>query len=187
MLRYDVPALFLQTLQEARALPPAQWQVLDLGCGTGLCGEKIIPFARTLIGVDLSEKMLAVAARKQIYDELIAADVLSYLRDKHQAFDLIIAGDVLVYFGDLAPVFSLVRQALKPGGLFILNLEMSAVAAFEMTVSGRFAHRKEYVEQIAAQHDFNVLRYREVLLREQQHGQVMGHLFLLGFLGDATI
>ena len=32
--------------------------VLDLGCGTGLCGPLLRPYARALAGVDLSPQML---------------------------------------------------------------------------------------------------------------------------------
>ena len=37
--------------------------VLDAGCGTGLCGPLVAPYARRLVGVDLSEAMLARPAR----------------------------------------------------------------------------------------------------------------------------
>ena len=179
VLRYDVPHLFLQTIEKARVKPTATWDVLDLGCGTGLCGEIIKPLARTLTGIDLSEKMLAVAENKHIYDTLIAMDVLTYLQDKHDQFDLVLAGDVLVYFGDLNAIFSLVYHALKPQGLFIFNLEMSEAEDHRITVSGRFAHHKTYVDQLAATHDFKVLAYRQAALREQQQGPVFGHLYLL--------
>ena len=47
--------------------------VLDAGCGTGLCGALVAPFARRLLGVDLSEGMLAHAMEKSVYHELFKA------------------------------------------------------------------------------------------------------------------
>ena len=44
--------------------PRTTYRILDLGCGTGLCGPLFKPMASTLIGIDLSEKMIAQAAQK---------------------------------------------------------------------------------------------------------------------------
>lgn len=179
VLHYDVPRLLMQTLDEAGTQPQGEWDIVDLGCGTGLCGEVLKPMARSLIGVDLSEKMLAVAAGKHIYDELVLADIVSFLKNKQQAFDLMVAGDVFDYFGELAEVFSLLYQSLKPGGLCIFNLEISEKEPYHLMGSGRFAHSKAYVDQLAAKHGLTVLRYRHVPLREQAHEPVFGHLYLL--------
>ena len=51
--------------------PSKRLDVLDAGCGTGLCGPLVAPYARRLAGVDLSEGMLAHAKEKNVYDELI--------------------------------------------------------------------------------------------------------------------
>ena len=37
------------------------WRILDLGCGTGQCGEAVRPLATFLAGVDLSPRMIAKA------------------------------------------------------------------------------------------------------------------------------
>ena len=52
---------------------------LDLGCGTGLVGERLRKMVRRLEGVDLSEAMLAEARRKQIYDRLHKGDLTQFL------------------------------------------------------------------------------------------------------------
>ena len=45
--------------------------VLDAGCGTGLCGPLVAPYARRLVGVDLSARMLDAGRRRDsVYDEL---------------------------------------------------------------------------------------------------------------------
>jgi predicted TPR repeat methyltransferase len=49
--------------------------VLDAGCGTGLCGTIIAPFACRLVGVDLSEGMLAHAKDKNVYHRLVKAEL----------------------------------------------------------------------------------------------------------------
>ena len=58
-------------LENSGLEPSKQLDVLDAGCGTGLCGPLLAPYARRLIGVDLSEGMLALAKEKHVYDALI--------------------------------------------------------------------------------------------------------------------
>ena len=178
-LQYQVPQLFYQIVQTAKDVPSGKWAILDLGCGTGLCGEVFKAKAASLIGVDLSEKMLAVAAQKNSYDELVHADILPFLSNKKEIVDLILAGDVLVYFGDLATLFSAVALALKPRGLFAFNAEIGGEESYRMTVSGRFAHSKSYLDQLAKQNGLKILYYAVAALRTQNQTSVAGHLYLL--------
>ena len=57
-------------LEEAGLEHAHRLDVLDAGCGTGLCGVLVAPFARRLTGVDLSEGMLAHAKDKILEAEL---------------------------------------------------------------------------------------------------------------------
>ena len=52
--------------------------ISDLGCGTGLLGEEIKKFCGYLEGVDISRKMLNEAEKKDVYDELIKQDIVTY-------------------------------------------------------------------------------------------------------------
>ena len=53
-LSYRAPALVAAMLEGADLEPSKRLDVLDAGCGTGLCGSLVAPYARRLIGVDLS-------------------------------------------------------------------------------------------------------------------------------------
>ena len=97
--------------------------MLDAGCGTGLCGPLLVPYARRLIGVDLSEGMLALAKEKHVYDALIKGELTDHMRAQPAAFDVIVSADTLVYFGDLESVVGAAAGALRPNGLFIFTLE----------------------------------------------------------------
>ncbi len=50
---------------------------IDLGCGTGLMGERLRPLAGTLDGYDISAEMLRKARAKGVYDRLVKADLQS--------------------------------------------------------------------------------------------------------------
>lgn len=178
-LEYKLPGLLKQAVLNSVALPPGEKDILDLGCGTGLCGTAFKPFAKTLTGVDLSDKMLAVAAEKHIYDRLIASELNSFLRNKNMEYDLVLAGDVLVYVGDLADIFHSIKQALRPNGLLVFNTEISPDKDFKVNQSGRFAHTKRYLEQLAQENHFIILHYQQVITRLQNNEPVYGHLYVL--------
>jgi predicted TPR repeat methyltransferase len=71
-LSYRAPALVAAMLEDSGRGPAKSLDVLDVGCGTGLCGPLVVPYARRLTGVDLSAGMLAQAKEKNVYDLLEA-------------------------------------------------------------------------------------------------------------------
>jgi predicted TPR repeat methyltransferase len=151
-LSYRAPAIVGAMLVDS-GLPAAKnLDVLDAGCGTGLCGSHLSPFARRLVGVDLSSGMLAGAREKQVYDELEKAELTEYLRGHSSAFDVIVSADTLVYFGDLAPVASAASLALRSGGLLIFTVEERVGAGptedFSIGTHGRYSHAQAYIERV---------------------------------------
>ena len=54
------------------------------------------------LGVDISEAMINMAKKKQLYQELAVMPINDYLRDLSREFDLVVAADVLSYIGDLS-------------------------------------------------------------------------------------
>ena len=48
--------------------------------------------------------MVEKARARQVYDELIVAELTAHLQSAAGTYDLIAAADTLVYFGDLQPV-----------------------------------------------------------------------------------
>jgi len=75
-LDYQTPQLLAELLPDQ---PDAALAVLDLGCGTGLCGAFLRPRAARLVGLDLSEKMLAKAGERGLYDALHSAELTAWL------------------------------------------------------------------------------------------------------------
>ena len=80
-LSYRAPALVAAMLEDSGLAPSKSLDVLDAGCGTGLCGPLLAPYARRLTGVDLSAGMLARAKEKNVYDALVQGELTEYLRD----------------------------------------------------------------------------------------------------------
>ena len=151
-LHYQAPALVTAMAEEALGAPCKALDVLDVGCGTGLCGPRLAPYARHLTGVDLSVGMLERAREKQVYDTLSKCELTLYLQDNPGAFDLVVSADTLVYFGALEDVAAAAAAALRPGGLFVFTLEEAvdaqALPTYTLQSHGRYVHRLEYVERV---------------------------------------
>jgi predicted TPR repeat methyltransferase len=151
-LAYRAPALIVAMLEDSRLEPARRLDVLDAGCGTGLCGPLLLPYARRLVGVDLSQGMLAQASQKAVYDALIHVELTEYLRDNEAAFDLIASADTLVYFGELEDVFAAAAGALRPNGIFVFTLEQAVAAhagdSYRLELHGRYSHARADVERL---------------------------------------
>lgn len=153
-------------------------RVLDGGCGTGLCGPVLAPYAGHLTGIDLSANMLARAATRGGYDTLYKAELGDYLASQVRAFDLIVIADVLIYFGALDGVFAAAARALEPPGLLIFTVEIHAASVqsppYVIKPSGRYGHAPRYIESCLAQYGLRVLSSDAVVLREEFTQPVAG-------------
>jgi predicted TPR repeat methyltransferase len=152
-LQYKAPSLVADALAETGVAADKSRDVLDVGCGTGLCGPLLAPYARNLVGVDLSGGMLNHAAEKRIYDDLIQAELTAYLQQQPpDSFDVIVSADTLVYFGGLEDVITASGRALRPGGVLIFTVEEAIepdhADDYVIQPHGRFNHGALYVERL---------------------------------------
>jgi predicted TPR repeat methyltransferase len=179
VLRYRTPALLVEALR--RHLPPGELDVLDAGCGTGLCAPLLRPLACLLEGVDLSPHMLDRARDTGLYDGVYCGDMVSYLRVRPASVDVIFAADVFVYVGDLKPVFAVARLALRERGRFAFSVEEhEGSEAFVLRSSGRFAHARSGIEALARSHGFAVHEITPATLRQESGADMRGLLVVLG-------
>jgi predicted TPR repeat methyltransferase len=172
MLAYRGPALLLPVVSAIR--PEGFAQVVDLGCGTGLCGAAFKPLAQTLCGVDISPGMIEEARAKKIYDRLEAASIEVFLRaERAESIDLLLAADVLVYIGDLAPLFADAARVLTPDGLFAFTAQR-AEAGFQLGADLRFAHAPAYIEAEAARSGLRIMTLDHAVARQDDGHDVSG-------------
>lgn len=167
-LCYRGPEVIWRTVQRVRAEhaePRVRLQVLDAGCGTGLGARFLRPAASRLVGIDISERMLAKAQERGGYDQLLRGELVEHLRATPRRYHLVFAADVFVYLGDLEPVMRAVRHALRPGGLLAFSVERCEGGSYRLNPSQRYAHSLGYIRGLAEANHLAVRSARGARLR----------------------
>jgi predicted TPR repeat methyltransferase len=190
-LGYRVPGLIRAALLQHPAIQSGEHlgPVLDLGCGTGLIAIALsdLPIG-PFIGVDVSPKMLAQAAARELYAELREADLVQMLTDEGGSWPLILAGDVLCYFGDLREIFERIHQRLDAKGWFAFSVEellpdrdgtILGNGEWALHRQGRYAHALDYVARVARDAGFTPRTLERQTLRYEAGAPVEGMLAIL--------
>jgi predicted TPR repeat methyltransferase len=190
-LGYRIPGLMHAalarhpTIADGECLGPA----LDLGCGTGLVAVALsdLPVA-PLVGLDVSPRMLQVAAAKQLYAELHEADLMSFLAEDTRRWRLLLAADVLIYFGALADVLAAAHGRLEPGGWLVFSLEellpdhdgmLPGDGDWMLQRQGRYAHSIDYVATMARNAGFAIRTLERQNVRFEANAPVAGFFVVL--------
>ena len=133
--------LFVQMAQAAEG------QILDIGCGSGRLVIPIAEAGQTVVGIDNSTDMFAVAQKRIVEDgvpaehaTLIEADVLTWQTE--QRFGLIIIGmNTLMEFSNQT-VLDLLKAAAKllaPGGQIVIDVIQPFIMASLENADGELA------------------------------------------------
>ncbi len=178
-LDYRAPELIARKIAAVLGAPARSLVVLDAGCGTGLCGPLLRPYASRLIGVDLSPRMVARARARGDYDELAVAELTAFLAARPASHDLIVSADTLIYFGDLQPV--LAAAALRPESWLAFTVERGEggeAAEFLLDRSGRYWHTEAYLRRELVRAGMGIETLETVDLRLEGGQPVVGFLAL---------
>jgi len=190
-LEYRVPealaALVRPALRAALAQGAASGaaRAIDLGCGTGLLGAALAQDGAgtaggiELAGVDLSPRMLEIAAARGVYARLEQAEILAALgRVAPGSIHAVLAADVFIYVGDLAEVFAAVGRALAPRGVFAFSVEGLEDGSYRLLPSGRYAQSPAYLRSLAARTGLAERRLERTPIRRDGEGFAQGWLAL---------
>ena len=98
-------------------------RVLDLGCGTGypsILAAQVVGSKGTVVGLDLSEAMLAVARRKAeelgLSNMKFQAEDITNLQFDSTSFDAVISRFCLMFLPEIPLVVKEIARVLRPGG-----------------------------------------------------------------------
>jgi predicted TPR repeat methyltransferase len=187
VLEYQIPVIIGRELRQLRVADTKAWRILDLGCGTGLVAKELAPLAASLVGVDLSEKMLAKAQARQLYHRLIKADLLSMTQQEASAsYEVVTAADVFVYLGQLDNIIAEVSRLLVTDGVFAFSVEAADAGlatnpggiGYTLRNSGRYAHELNYLDKLASEHGFASLQCLPQTIRMENLQAIPGYLLI---------
>ncbi|MDG1286549.1 MAG: methyltransferase domain-containing protein [Rickettsiales bacterium] len=145
--------------------------ILEVGCGTGLCGGLLSTLTDKLIGVDICPAMIEEAQELEFdsYAEFIEADLRDHLLlSPNLNYELIVAANVISITGGIAAVMDGAAKGLKPGGYFIFTaLALRATEGYRyISDIQRFAHSSHYLKTQAERAGLKAISLREVTLYE---------------------
>jgi len=116
-------------------------KILDAGAGTGIIGEMLEHLGyKNIEALDISQKMLDIAAKKNVYKRLICAPLGDVRIDEIQTaeYDVTLCAGTIVY-GQAKPVAldECIRH-VRPGGLFIFSIRADSFDPVELGYSRKF-------------------------------------------------
>lgn len=124
-------------------------RILDAGCGTGLLAARLK--AARWVGIDQSPDMLAKAAARGIYADLVEGDMVAAMAAREGPFDLIASTCALYHLADLAPFFGEAARLLAPGGYLFFSVDPAPdTIEIGVTTPGEYAHSRKYLRRLAA-------------------------------------
>ena len=121
----------------AKLLPNLEgMRVLDLGCGYGHnCVDFINRGAEKVVGVDISEKMLSVAKKEAVSENIEYINMSMTDIDKLQGkFDMLYSSLAFHYVEDFSDFAGKMYEALNEGGYLLFSQEHPIITA---TVDGK--------------------------------------------------
>lgn len=178
---YRLPALLYELLVPLMGEDYPRRDLLDIGCGTGLCGHVFGGMFTNIIGVDISENMQEIAYRRldkrgvRIYSQLILQDIRHYLaRGETPSFDLALAMDVLPYIGEMQLLAKQLGQKLRGGAMLAISFtpHKGGEEFGVLPQTGYFGHSLAYVQRCLAEQGFEMIRSGEVEARTGQFAQL---------------
>lgn len=179
-LNYRAPQVLADALGNGLPGATGALDILDAGCGTGLCAPLLRPYAKQLVGVDLSSGMVDKARLRGGYDVLEVAELTEYLQSHPSSYDVVFSADTLVYFGELQEVLDASRAALRPDGWLAFTVEAAEGHddRVVLSASGRYQHTRRYVERVLVSAGFSHINIHSDTLRKEGGQPVMGWVVL---------
>jgi SAM-dependent methyltransferase len=102
---------------------PAGGRILDVGCGNGVISRHLGQFGYNVLGIDISEKTIAVAQQRNKYPnvrfEAISAEELTASGER---YDAVICSEVLEHLNQPQLLLQTIHSSLKDDGLLIVTV-----------------------------------------------------------------
>lgn len=118
-------ATYQKKLAVTRGYLRPDWELLELGCGTGSTAITHAPFVKHIHAVDISPEMIEIAKSKAAAEEInnISFEIagLDAFDAPDASFEAVLALSFLHLVEDRDAAIAKIRKMIKPGGLFITS------------------------------------------------------------------
>lgn len=166
ILGYQIPDYLSQYLSDKKFN-----HVVEVGCGTGLCGQVIRKVSRHLRGVDLSQEMLKKAKLKNTYDALDYQEAIDFLKRHPHSIDCLMVFDVSPYMSDFLKVFEF-ENIFE----MMFTIEISEIYPKYLESSGRISYHPKAIEEASQKNQYQIF-HQEKLGARIQHQQFVNLMF----------
>ncbi len=126
---------FDERITPALIEPQAGERILDAGCGTGRHIGRLLAAGAEVTGLDFSEGMLAVAAKRYPGMTFVQGDLQERWPFGDGAFDAVLCALVGEHLDDLGAVANEMHRVIRPGGRAVFSVYHPAMSA-----AGKEAH-----------------------------------------------
>lgn len=176
-LQYKLPKHVADRLRSARATQ--KFNLLDLGCGTGLLGVALGKIKGAMVGVDVSLEMIEMAARHNIYDKFHTVNIHDALEATPESlYEVIAALDVFIYAGDATKAIPNAHRILVPEGTFVASFESASEEGPDLALlpTGRYAHKRSNIVYLCEVAGFANIETENITLRLEKGEPVHGFI-----------
>jgi SAM-dependent methyltransferase len=106
-------------------IPKTNPRTIEIGCGNGRDAEEILKHTNEYVGIDISEKLIAIARSRNPHAKFEVADVETY--EFGNRIDAVFAFASLIHVpkDSLKAVFSRLCNAMNNGGVVLATLKYS--------------------------------------------------------------
>ena len=103
--------------------PDVSARILDVGCGTGLVAQRLSQLGHKQIdGLDFSKEMLEVARSKDIYVDLMNADLTKTLSINPSVYDLVVSCGTFTHSHVGPEAFDELLRIIRPNGIVCVSI-----------------------------------------------------------------
>ncbi len=114
-------------------------RILDIGCGGGILAEPLSRLGAAVVGIDPSERNIAVAQRHAAQSQLTVDyrnSSAEALAAAGETFDVVLAMEVVEHVTDLNAFIDAAAALTKPGGLLFIATLNRTIKSFALAIVG---------------------------------------------------
>ena len=114
-------------------------RILDIGCGGGILSEPLARLGAAVVGVDPSERNIAVAEHHAKQSGLAIdyrATTAETLAEVDETFNVVLAMEVVEHVADVGLFVDLAASLVKPGGLLFAATLNRTMKSFALAIVG---------------------------------------------------